>query len=357
MKTMSLASQILERHSDLLTQHNLLFAGDIQDNYAAKFPHAKVLTSQFHHHIRLLKSKINSTFGTIFDEKEISGSTLLVYYWPKSKDEAIFQLTQLLSISHEGLEILIVGENRIGVRSIENRFDDLLSWQKIDTAKRCSLYYAKIKSIPLFIVDHFWFTYFLNDKIKHHALPGVFSRQHLDLGTDLLIHSFKNKKNALKSHKPSYPLKFLSQPKMSADILDLCSGAGVMTLALHELFPNLKWTLADSQAQAITSALHNLSFIDTQATVIASDLFSEVTGKFDMIIANPPFHDGKQTDYSLTESLIKNAPLYLRAEGALRIVANGFLPYEEIMFSVFNNVEILEKNTKFIIYQSIKLSK
>ena len=44
---------------------------------------------------------------------------LIVYYWTKNKQEVNFQLIQLLAQASIGQEILIIGENRCGVRSVE----------------------------------------------------------------------------------------------------------------------------------------------------------------------------------------------------------------------------------------------
>lgn len=358
MQNISLASQILERHLHILNNHQIIFAGDIQDNFAAIFNDAIVLTSQFHHAKRLKSANISTHFGTIFDESLVSSASLLVYYWPKTKEEALFQLTQLLSIIPKSTEILIVGENRVGVRSVENRFDDLLSLQKIDTAKRCSLYYAKLKADVTFNVDNYWQSYQVNESITHSALPGVFSRNHLDAGSALLINSMiPNSKNINKVVNPQHTLAFLNKPQLRADVLDLCCGAGIVPLFLHTYYPNIQWTLADAQSQALESAKYNLNQINLIANIIATDMFSEIDGKFDLIISNPPFHDGKQTDYAMTQQLIQSSPKYLRDHGALRIVANGFLPYEAFMQQAFGNVDIIAKTTQFTVYQSIKYPK
>lgn len=355
MHTHTPASLILNRHLELLTQHTILFAGDIQDNFASEFAESKALTSQFHHAKRLQSAGINTVYKAIFDKADVEQATLLVYYWPKVKEEALFQLTQLLSIISENTEILIVGENRVGVRSIENRFPEILTVQKIDTAKRCSLYYAKLNSVPHFDIESYWKSYALPNGKMHHALPGVFSRDHLDSGSRLLINSFLPEGKKVPGYKnPKHTLAFLSTTQLKADVLDLCCGAGVIPLSLSENFPNINWTLADSQAQSIESAKRNLNDIHLQAKIIASDIFSEVEGKFDMIISNPPFHDGKQTDYAITERLISAAPKHLRDFGALRIVANGFLPYEAFMQSAFGNVEVIAKTSQFTVYQSAK---
>ena len=50
--------------------------------------------------------------------------------------------------------------------------------------------------------------------------------------------------------------------------------------------------MTDIHAMALKSAQRTLRENQLQGTVLASDVFSHVEGKFDLIISNPPFHDG-----------------------------------------------------------------
>lgn len=67
--------------------------------------------------------------------------------------------------------------------------------------------------------------------------------------------------------------------------------------------------------------------------MFASNVFSEVNGRFDMIISNPPFHDGLQTSQEAAQTLIRGAVRHLNSGGEPRIVANAFLPYPDVIFS------------------------
>ncbi|SSY93612.1 Ribosomal RNA small subunit methyltransferase C [Aggregatibacter aphrophilus] len=73
-------------------------------------------------------------------------------------------------------------------------------------------------------------------------------------------------------------------------------------------------------------------------------------GKFDLIISNPPFHDGIDTAYTAVNELIKQAKWHLKTGGELRIVANAFLPYADWLDQHFGDHEVLAKNNKFKVY-------
>ena len=58
-------------------------------------------------------------------------------------------------------------------------------------------------------------------------------------------------------------------------------------------------------------------------------------GKFDVIIMNPPFHDGRDADPLLGIKFITVAASSMRNGGDLWLVANKHLPYENAMSEAF----------------------
>ena len=88
------------------------------------------------------------------------------------------------------------------------------------------------------------------------------------------------------------------------------------------------------------------------ATVVASDMFSDIQGKFDFIISNPPFHAGLNTHYEATERFLRQAAGYLKKEGQILLVANKFLRYEPILAEVFRSVSIIRENNRFKIIKA-----
>ena len=107
-------------------------------------------------------------------------------------------------------------------------------------------------------------------------------------------------------------------------MLDIGCGAGVIGSYIQKHHPKTKLVMTDIHAMALESAQRTLRENLLQGTVLASDVFSHVEGKFDLIISNPPFHDGIDTAYTAVNELIKQAKWHLKAGGELRIVANAF---------------------------------
>ena len=112
--------------------------------------------------------------------------------------------------------------------------------------------------------------------------------------------------------------------------------------------------MTDIHAMALESARKTLSENQLQGEVYASDVFSNIEGKFDLIISNPPFHDGIDTAYRAVTELITQAKWHLNQGGELRIVANAFLPYPELLKQHFNDYQVLAQTGKFKVY-SVKI--
>lgn len=334
MSAMSAASEVLLRHSDDFSHRHILFAGDLQDDLPAHLPCAscRVHTPQFHHGQRLRNSmgdRVN--IGLLATATELAGVDTLVYYWSKNKPEAQFQLTQLLSLLPTGCDLFVVGENRSGVRSVITVLQTFCSLHKIDSARRCSLYYGQLNRPPVFKLDDYWHSY-ITDGLIIKALPGVFSRDGLDAGSQLLISTFNS--------------------DIQGQVLDMGCGAGVLSVALARLSPQTQLTLCDVSASALASSEATLAANAMQGTLLISDVFSAISGRFDAIIANPPFHDGLHTTLDISRQLISQASHYLKPGGELRLVANGFLPYAELLDQAFGSHQLLARTHHFKVYQA-----
>lgn len=71
-----------------------------------------------------------------------------------------------------------------------------------------------------------------------------------------------------------------------------------------------------------------------------------------MIISNPPFHDGLQTSLEAACALIR-AVRHLNSGGELRIVANAFLPYPQVLDETFGFHEVIAQTGRFKVYRTI----
>ncbi|MHA1001678.1 16S rRNA (guanine(1207)-N(2))-methyltransferase RsmC [Leclercia pneumoniae] len=335
MSAFTPASEVLLRHSDDFEQSRILFAGDMQDDLPARFDCAdsRAHTQQYHHW-QVLSRQMGerARFSLVAEQNDVAGCDTLIYYWPKNKPEAQFQLMNLLSLLPVGCDIFIVGENRSGVRSAEPMLEEYVTLTKVDSARRCGLYHGRLDKKPAFDAEKYWGEYAL-DTLTIKTLPGVFSRDDLDVGSKLLLSTLT--------------------PHTKGKVLDVGCGAGVLSAVLASHSPKVRLTLCDVSAPAIEASRATLAANGIEGEVFASNVFSDVNGRFDMIISNPPFHDGIETSLEATQTLIRGAVRHLNSGGELRIVANAFLPYPKILDETFGFHEVLAQTGRFKIYRAI----
>jgi 16S rRNA (guanine1207-N2)-methyltransferase len=329
------ASEVLLRHSDDFEQRRVLFAGDLQDDLPARLETAdsRAHTQQYHHW-QTLSAQMGerAQFGLLAGPQTIAGCDTLVYYWPKNKPEAQFQLMNLLSLLPEGCDLFIVGENRSGVRSAEQILAQIGPLNKIDSARRCGLYYGRLEKRPLFDANAWWNTY-QSEGLTIKTLPGVFSRDGLDAGSQLLLSTLT--------------------PHTKGKVLDVGCGAGVLAAALANHSPKVRLTLCDVSAPAVEASRATLAANGLNGEVLASNVYSSITGRFDMILSNPPFHEGRQTSLDAAHTLIRGATRHLNPGGELRIVANAFLPYPTVLDETFGSHETMAQTGRYKVYRAV----
>lgn len=157
--------------------------------------------------------------------------------------------------------------------------------------------------------------------------PGVFSWDRLDAGTRTLLETIKIRPNDT--------------------VLDIGCGYGIIgTIAAQKA---RQVYMVDSDSIAVEAARRTLALNRiTHAHVLVSDGTEAVRDVcFDLVISNPPFHQGRQTDYNVAHQFIREAAAILNPRGRLYLVANRFIRYEHQMEACFNDVQIAHEDNLF----------
>ena len=128
-------------------------------------------------------------------------------------------------------------------------------------------------------------------------------------------------------------------------------GAGVIgTVLARECAA--KVTMVDVDLVAVEAARCTARSADVAVTVKPSDVYSNAEGTFDVLVCNPPFHQGVSTAYDISERIIAGAPKALRQGGELWLVANVFLKYQDLIEAAFGNCERVAKDKQFAVYHA-----
>lgn len=161
---------------------------------------------------------------------------------------------------------------------------------------------------------------------------GVFNKKGLDFGTRVLLENLDI------SNKNSF--------------LDVGCGCGPIGLFLL-LSGKENVDMVDVNNRAINLTKIGLKKNRVKANVYNSDIYSNVNGKYDMIITNPPIHAGKAKIYEIVrgsiEHLTDNGELWLvirKDQGAKSLISDN---------SDIFNFEIIDKIKGFWIIKAKKM--
>ena len=144
----------------------------------------------------------------------------------------------------------------------------------------------------------------------------------------------------------------------SANILDMCTGSGCIITSLMLRNPKMSGMGTDISEDALAVAKKNATRLSCEnVSFIQGDLFENITGKFDMIVSNPPYIrtnvitglmeevrsyepynalDGHEDGLYFYREITKNASKYLKED--------GFLCYEIGHDQGVDVIRIMEEN-------------
>ena len=133
-------------------------------------------------------------------------------------------------------------------------------------------------------------------------------------------------------------LEYIKKSKKdSFKILDLCTGSGIIAITLKKEIVE-KYTeivASDISEKALSIAIENANNNNANITFIKSDLFDNISGKFDLIISNPPYISYKD------KITIKDSVLNYDPHLALFAEEDGIYFYRKI---IENAVHYLSKD-------------
>jgi 16S rRNA (guanine1207-N2)-methyltransferase len=163
------------------------------------------------------------------------------------------------------------------------------------------------------------------------ASAGMFSHDRIDDGSELLASRL--------------PTDF------TGDVADFGAGWGYLSVELAARSPGVgRLDLYDANHAALEAAKANVAenAPKVPARFFWHDLAGEpVKDKYDLVIMNPPFHEGHAAEPSLGQAMIKTAASSLRGGGRLLLVANRGLPYEPVLAENFKESGETCRNARF----------
>jgi 16S rRNA (guanine1207-N2)-methyltransferase len=166
--------------------------------------------------------------------------------------------------------------------------------------------------------------------------PMVFGAGKMDVGTRLLAERF--------DHLPD------------ADrIADLGCGTGALGLVAQRMLSSAEVDFIDESylAVAATEANYRANIGDpanTGARFIAADVLdANPAGLYDLVVCNPPFHQGHVVGDGVAWQMFTSAREQIRIGGQLWIVGNRHLEYHNKLARLFSEVRQLASDPRFVV--------
>ncbi len=170
------------------------------------------------------------------------------------------------------------------------------------------------------------------DGLVIRGLPGVFGEERLDRGTSLLLE-------ALPSIEPD------------ASVIDLGCGAGPLGLVAASRQPTASILFCDESHLAVASArrtFEGAGLPNPARFVVADVLAGEPDDSADLVLCNPPFHQGQAVSRRVAAHMFAESARVLRPGGRLLVVGNRNLGYHVGLRRSFTDVEVVRSDPRFV---------
>ena len=158
---------------------------------------------------------------------------------------------------------------------------------------------------------------------------GVFSKAKIDYGSRFLLETYLNNY----TNKPS-------------NFLDVGCGYGFIGISLSKIL-DVKGTMIDVNKRAVHLTKRNIDENKVDCEALVSNTYEEVTGKYDLIITNPPIRAGKK----VLIDILDGSKDYLTKDGECWFVMRKDHGVKTMIKTLESDFEckIIDKNKGFYI--------
>lgn len=279
-------------------------------------------------------------FDTKFNDFDLSAyrnrpPKQIFYRVSKEKPLTHHLINQAARALPQGGLLFLSGEKNQGIKTYIGKAAELFGCAA-QSRKNGSVYSAVLckKTDPQSFLDDTNYTELRpvaqQGSITFHSKPGLFGWQKIDRGSEFLIEQLED---FLQSQKPT-------------SLLDLGCGYGYLGLMSAQL-PVERRVFTDNNAAALIATTFNCRANGIDAEVLAGDAGNTLEPGFDLILCNPPFHQGFSVSGDLTRKFLEAAHRLVSSQGSALFVVNSFIPLERLGRELFSRIDLLAENGSF----------
>lgn len=269
---------------------------------------------------------LQSAGRTVTPQAEGEGYAMALVLAGRHRGQNELWIAEALERVASGGTVIVAGGKEDGIASLRKRIDALV---------------PLVDALPKYHGIVFWLHRPDNDgaaeklradnppalvENRFHTAPGMFSFDRIDAGSRLLGENLP--------------------AGISGHVADFCAGWGFLAAGLANRFSDIKsLDLYEADFEALEAARRN---VPQASGFFWQDLIGEpVERRYDWIVMNPPFHQGRAAEPDIGRRLIETAAKALKPGGRLVMVANRQLPYELVLSSAFSSSQEIARDNRF----------
>lgn len=270
----------------------------------------------------------------------LTGPYSLILHMPNRQREATLgEFAQAFSLLEDNGALLVSIHNDWGAKRYEKNLAEFAGEVGTLSKYHCRAFWARKTAALDTALQEEWLQHLALRKViddRFWSRPGLFSWDEIDEGSRILME-----------HLPS---------QLSGRVADLgCSWGALSDFVMRKYEDITSLDAFEADRVAVECARRNLGLIPTRyrPKVHWTDLtHPEGAGdkRYDVVVMNPPFHEGRNADPLLGAKFIAAAHKALKPGGTLYMVANRHLPYEHLLEEIFTDVQRLVQSSNFKVF-------
>jgi 16S rRNA (guanine1207-N2)-methyltransferase len=258
--------------------------------------------------------------------------SLVLVLPPRQRDEARALFARAIRHATPGGIVLAAIANSEGARSGESDLQRLAGTQQVLSKHKCRVFWtAPIEAQVDQTLLAEWTTLDEPRSIANGRFisrPGLFAWDRVDTASALLAGQLPGSLSGRVADLGA------GYGYLSAEVVKRC--AGVTAIDLYEAEARALEPARVNMAKAVSECAHSVA-----VDVIWHDVTRGLPQRYDVIVSNPPFHQGRADQPELGQAFIASAAKALNPGGSLWLVANRHLPYEAMLSTRFAQVRTL----------------